>query len=63
MAQEIPTKEQLDKTDELRAQGYIWNQAKSISACGVVMEKDNDIWFFGLGGEIMHNPEGLTIKV
>lgn len=60
---EIPTPEQLAKTDALRADGYIWNQQKSISAAGVVMEKGDDMWFFGLGGEIMHNPEGPTIRL
>jgi len=56
------TKEQHEKIEELQKQGFKWNKSKSISACGVVLEKDNDIYFFGLNGEILHNPQGNTIK-
>ena len=51
---EAPTPEQTAKTEELLAKGYIWNKQDSISAAGVVMDKDNDRWFFGLSGEIEH---------
>jgi hypothetical protein len=55
--QKGPTKEQNDKVEELRIDGYVWDQKDSISAAGVVMRKGEDIWFFGLEGEIMHNPQ------
>lgn len=49
-----PTQAQITKIDQLRADGYIWNQRDSISAAGVVMDKGDDRWFFGLSGEIEH---------
>lgn len=57
------TKEQLDKIAGLKILGYKWNKAKSLSAVGVIFEKEDDLWFFGLNGEIMHNPDSLTISV
>lgn len=57
-----PTTEQLDKMEEISFQGYKWDRAKSLSSCGVVMMKGDDMYFFGLTGEIMHNPEGYVIK-
>ena len=59
-----PTKEQDEKMQSLQRQGYKWNQQKSISAAGVILEKGEDFWFFGLSGEILHNPEALlTVKL
>jgi hypothetical protein len=57
------TEEQNDKIWELGMLGYQVNEPKSISAAGLVMERGSDLWFFGLGGEIMHNPDGLHIKL
>lgn len=57
------TKDQDNKVWELSVMGYQGNLAKSVAAAGLVMEKGDDFWFFGLGGEIMHNPDGITIKV
>jgi hypothetical protein len=54
----IPTQEQTDKIEVLKKNGYVWNQQESIAAAGVVMRKGKDFWFFGLDGEIMHNPVG-----
>lgn len=54
--QQGPTKEQVDKIDALKLDGYVWNQKDSISAAGVVMDKGSDRWFFGMQGEIIHNP-------
>lgn len=59
----MPTQEQLTKINQLRSEGYIWNKQKSISAAGVILEKGEDFWFFGLSGEILHNPEGWSIKI
>lgn len=67
-AKTIPTTEQLNKIDELEVQGYKWNKPHSVSAAGVVLDKgkvgdsDYDFWFFGLDGEIMHNPKGFRIE-
>lgn len=47
-----PTQEQKDKLKELSDQGYKVDIKDSISACGVVLKKGNDTWFFGLDGEI-----------
>jgi hypothetical protein len=55
--------EQEAKIDELRLQGYIWNKHKSGASAGVVLEKGDDLWYFSLDGDIMHNPESLTIQV
>lgn len=52
-----PTPEQDKKIQELWNQGYRWNKEKSIASAGVVLEKGDDLWFFGLDGEIMHNPD------
>lgn len=51
--------EQSKKLHELEAQGYTFDEHMSIAACGVVMAKGNDVYFLGLEGEIMHNPDGL----
>lgn len=59
----VPTKEQLDKINQLAADGYKYNKAKSISAAGVVLEKGDDLWFFDLDGGIMHNPQCLSFIV
>src|SRR5687768_8764010 len=60
------TPEQGKKIEELQNQGYKWNKEKSAAAAGVILEKREDIWFFGLGGEIMHNPdkfkEGIVLR-
>ena len=50
------SKEQSDKIVEIALQGYKLDMKDSISACGLVYKKGEDIWFFGLEGEIMHNP-------
>lgn len=45
---------------------YVWDKPHSVSAAGVILKRksDGDFWFFGLGGEIMHNPEALiSIKL
>jgi len=58
------TIEQHKKMNELINEGYQWNQQKSISAAGVILDKGEDFWFFGLSGEIEHNPQALlTIKL
>lgn len=54
-----PTAEQTAKVEELKELGYTWDKEHSAMACGVVMAKGNDIWFFGLTGEIIHNPDKL----
>jgi len=59
----FPTPEQEAKTEELRKIGYTWDKNKSTAACGVVLTKGDDLYFFGLSGEILHNPDGITIKV
>lgn len=56
MSVQYPTTEQINKIDELKAQGFTWDQDKSISAAGVIMTKGDKEWFFGLQGEIMENP-------
>lgn len=53
------TPEQSKKIEELQSQGYVWNKQKSISAAGVILEKGEDFWFFGLSGEMEHNPTPL----
>lgn len=59
----MPTQEQINKIEELQQQGYKWDKQKSISAAGVVLTKGSDLYFFGLQGEIMHNPTGYSIKL
>ena len=60
----MATKEQSEKIDELIASGYSWDKEWSISAAGVVLKKSkDDFWFFGMHGEIMHNPNGDAIRV
>jgi hypothetical protein len=54
---DLPTPEQDKKMQELIKQKYKWNKEKSAASAGVVLEKGNDLWFFGLDGEIMHNPD------
>lgn len=58
-----PTQEQDDKIQSLERDGYVWDKQKSISAAGVVLTKGKDLWFFGMNGEIMHNPQSVTIKL
>lgn len=60
---QIPTQEQLVKTDELRDAGYIWDKQLSMSVAGVALVKGKDIWIFDLEGGIHHNPELTTIKL
>lgn len=62
---EIATKEQIAKIDELFSQGYLWNRIRSACAAGVILEdpQSNDFWFFGMDGEIMHNPEEYSITI
>lgn len=54
------TEHQKEKMSEISDKGYKWNREESGAAAGVVMEKwhggKRDFWFFGLDGEIMHNP-------
>lgn len=57
-----PTEEQNDKIFQLEKQGYKLDEPTSISACGLVYVKGKDIYFFGVDGEIMHNPDGLQIE-
>lgn len=57
------TEEQDQKLWELSNEGYLGNMEKSVAAAGLVVEKGDDFWFFGLDGSIMHNPDGITIKV
>lgn len=44
---------------------YVWDKGRSVAAAGVVLKRDSDgdFWFFGMEGEIMHNPDGITIKL
>lgn len=60
---ELPTKEQDVKMTELKEKGYYWDKRMSIASAGVMLRKGIDIWFFGLDGEIMHSPEGITISL
>jgi hypothetical protein len=62
MKKSIPTNAQMAKMYEVRNSGYRLNEEKSLSAAGVIMEKGDDFWFFGLDGEILHNPVGYSIK-
>lgn len=57
MQQYTPTQEQKDKLEELLAQDYIWDIEKSAASAGVILIKDNDVYFFGLDGTIVHDPE------
>lgn len=64
--QKAPTKFQLSLTNALLNQDYKWEKGQSLAAAGVVVkrESDGDFWFFGMEGEIMHNPETLlSIKL
>jgi len=59
-----PTQEQLQKIEEIKKQGYTWNKSKSIAAAGVIFEKGEDFYPFGMDGEIEHNPKPLlSIKI
>lgn len=53
---QIPTEEQTAKINKLQQDGYKWDKQMSISAAGVILRKGEDIYFFGLDGEILHNP-------
>lgn len=55
------TPEQRRKIEELISDGYIWNEKDSIATAGVVLDKGADRWFFGLGGEILHNPDKQAV--
>lgn len=55
------TPEQQKKIEELVANGYIWNKEDSVAAAGVVLDKGKDRWFFGLSGEIIHNPDQIAV--
>lgn len=60
----IPTKEQMAKLSSLESRGYKWNKELSYAYCAVVMKKGNDLWVFGLEGQIDHNPEiSLSTKI
>lgn len=59
----LGTQEQHDKMHDLLCSGYTWNRIRSLCAAGVILEKGSDFWFFGLDGEIMHNPEGYAVTV
>lgn len=50
-----PTKQQQDHMEELKNQGYVYGVIESMLADGVVLTKDNDVWFFGANGETIHN--------
>ncbi len=56
-----PTKTQLDKIEELKKGGYMWNKLLSAASASVVLAKEDDMWVFGLDESIQHNPEGLPI--
>lgn len=49
----------------MKNHGYKWNKQHSTAAAGVILKRDSDgdFWFFGMEGEIMHNPDGITIKL
>lgn len=62
--QKAPTDIQVQFTKYLQINGeYVWDKKHSAASAGVVLRRkfDGDFWFFGLEGEIMHNPEGLLI--
>jgi hypothetical protein len=59
----VPSKEQLEKIENIKMLGYTYDKQHSMAAAGVIFSKGNDFYFFGLEGEIMHNPKGLMIKV
>ena len=61
MAYYTPTKAQVAKIEELKTQGYSFNKDKSLAAAGVIMDKGDDLWFFGLDESIEHNPEYISI--
>lgn len=60
-----PTKLQNQFIRVLQTIGYQRDKQHSAAAAGVVLKKaDGDFWFFGMEGEIMHNPEPLlSIKL
>lgn len=55
--------QQIAEIDKLRADGYVWNKAKSTSSAGVVLEKGDDLYYFSLDGEIMHNPQSMSFSI
>ena len=55
------TIEQHIKINYLKSEGYIWNKQLSAAYCAVVLSKNNDLWVFGLTGEIDHNPVGIKV--
>lgn len=61
-----PSHLQTQFTQRLQNDGYVWDKKHSTAAAGVILKRDSDgdFWFFGLEGEIMHNPEPLlSIKL
>lgn len=59
-----PTYQQTQFTHYLQTIGYDWDKQHSAAAPGVILKRaDGDFWFFGMQGEIMHNPDGITIKL
>ena len=63
MVNATPTAEQDSKMKQLMKQGYMWDKPMSASSAAVVLRKGNDLWFFGMQGEIDHNPQITTIKL
>lgn len=58
------TKEQEEQIEKLLKLGYIWDKEWSILASGVILKKSSaEFWFFGLQGEMIHNPKGITIPL
>lgn len=69
---DAPTSRQERKIEDLKKEGYTWDAKHSVAAAGVVLSRGkrkagsiakDDFWFFGMEGEIMHNPDGITIKL
>jgi len=56
-----PTDEQVNKAAELFKQGYKHDSGMSLAASGIALRKGNDVWVFGLNGEILHNPQSIVI--
>jgi hypothetical protein len=63
LTQEQFTKQNDAKIQQLWRDGYYWDKQMSCSAAGVIMRKGGDIYFFGLDGEVLHNPKGFSVKV
>lgn len=52
-----------EQIKKLQLDGYVWNQQLSISYAAVVFIKGEDMYVFGMDGNVYHNPDGLRIKV